>query len=108
MHHHPAVLMWRGYEEEVGRYGLTIGAEWTALGSGIHVPSPSAPTSHSPACARSATQADVATPDALLSCGETKQYIAAIRAHCCAKTRSLPRLVSDVSDDLEYVWPARA
>lgn len=32
--HHPAVLMWKGYEEALGRYGLTCCAVWTELGFG--------------------------------------------------------------------------
>lgn len=31
---HPAVLMWKGYEEALGRYGLTCCAVWTELGFG--------------------------------------------------------------------------
>jgi hypothetical protein len=30
--HHPAVKMWRGHEEALAAYGLTIVAEWTARG----------------------------------------------------------------------------
>jgi hypothetical protein len=29
---HPAVLMWKGYEEALGRYGLTMCEVWTGLG----------------------------------------------------------------------------
>lgn len=32
--HHPAVLMWKGYEEALGRYGLTCCEVWTELGFG--------------------------------------------------------------------------
>ena len=32
--HHPAALMWKGYEEALGRYGLTCCAVWTELGFG--------------------------------------------------------------------------
>src|ERR687893_1561740 len=31
---HPAVLMWKGYEEALGRYGLTACAVWTERGFG--------------------------------------------------------------------------
>src|SRR5215210_1448015 len=31
---HPAVLMWKGYEEALGRYGLTACAIWTERGFG--------------------------------------------------------------------------
>ena len=31
---HPAVLMWKGYEEALGRYGLTACAVWTEHGFG--------------------------------------------------------------------------
>ena len=30
--HHPAALMWRGYEEALGRYGLEICRRWCNLG----------------------------------------------------------------------------
>lgn len=30
--HHPAVLMWEGHEEALGRYGLTCCAVWSELG----------------------------------------------------------------------------
>lgn len=30
--HHPAVLMWRGYEEALGAYGMAVVSEWTARG----------------------------------------------------------------------------
>lgn len=30
--HHPAVLMWKGYEEALGRYGLACCRRWTELG----------------------------------------------------------------------------
>lgn len=30
--HHPAVLMWRGYEEALGRYGLSCAEAWLELG----------------------------------------------------------------------------
>ena len=31
---HPAVLMWKGYEEALGRYGLTMCEIWGELGFG--------------------------------------------------------------------------
>jgi hypothetical protein len=31
---HPAVLMWKGYEEALGRYGLTMCEVWTERGFG--------------------------------------------------------------------------
>jgi hypothetical protein len=31
---HPAVLMWKGYEEALGRYGLTMCEVWLELGFG--------------------------------------------------------------------------
>src|SRR3954467_1830804 len=31
---HPAVLMWKGFEEALGRYGLTCCEVWTDLGFG--------------------------------------------------------------------------
>jgi hypothetical protein len=30
--HHPAVRMWRGYEEALGAYGFAVCAEWTGRG----------------------------------------------------------------------------
>ena len=32
--HHPAVKMWRGHEEALGRYAFTVCEVWTELGFG--------------------------------------------------------------------------
>src|SRR3978361_2174527 len=40
---HPAVLMWKGYEEALGRYGLTMCEVWLERGVGDPGPHPIAP-----------------------------------------------------------------
>jgi hypothetical protein len=35
---HPAVLMWKGYEEALGRYGLTCCEVWSQTGRATRAP----------------------------------------------------------------------
>jgi hypothetical protein len=106
---HPAVLMWKGYEEALGRYGLTMCEAWTGLGFGD-------------TCA--ATIADDLRAfgvDAIRSYAEL-QAAGALpgwlfadevpRSHQSALVRKDPDhyrpLFPDVPDDIEYYWPVRS
>jgi hypothetical protein len=106
---HPAVLMWQGYEEALGRYGLTVCEIWVERGFGD-------------------TCADTITAD-LLAAGVTdiRTYaglfnaqllppwlfdLDLLRSHQSALVRKDPghyrNRFSEVPDDLPYVWPVRA
>lgn len=108
--HHPAVLMWRGYEEALARYGLEICRVWEERG-------------HADTCAgkivddlRAAgvergprEQAD------LLAAGALPAWLgdeALHRSHRSALRRKdaghYAEAFGDVPDDLPYVWPVRS
>jgi len=106
---HPAVLMWKGYEEALGRYGLTMGEVWTARGFGD-------------------TTADTITADLaaagvptirgyeeLLDDGALPGWLFdpdLLRSHRSNLIRKDPAhyrpLFPDVPDDLPYIWPVRS
>ncbi len=105
--HHPAVKMWKGYEEALGRYGLTCCDVWTEQG-------------FADTCAGT-IRADLAlagigeirTQVELEQAGALPPWVGDEgfhRSHRSALLRKDPgryaQLFSDVPDDLEYVWPA--
>jgi hypothetical protein len=108
--HHPAVVMWRGYEEALGRYALTICAEWSRR-------------SFADTCAATIGQ-DLAaagapvpprSQDELAAAGLLPPWLgdeAFHRSHRSALLRKDPgrysNLFDDVPDDLPYVWPGAA
>ena len=105
---HPAVRMWRGYEEALTAYGLAICAEWCARG-------------HADTCAdKIATELTTMTgrkrvrsQRELRRLGRLPPWLgrrAFHRSHRSALVRKepswyRPRLGADVADDLAYVWP---
>ena len=106
---HPAVLMWRGYEEALGRYGLAACQAWVARGFGD-------------SCAETIT-ADLAAAGVspirsyadLQSAGALPGWLfdpALQRSHQSALVRKDPdhyrSQFPDVPADLEYVWPVRS
>ena len=101
--------MWRGYEEALGRYGLTIVDAWTRLG-------------FADTCAAT-IRADLAlagvrrirTQGTLAAAGALPPWLgneALHRSHRSALIRKDPShyrpLFPDVPDDLDYVWPVRS
>jgi hypothetical protein len=103
---HPAVKMWRGHEEALGRYGFVCCAVWGERG-------------FADTCAATMT-ADLAeagvrsarTEEELLAAGAMPGWIGDDefhRAHQSALLRKDPEhyrpLFPDVPDDLPYVWP---
>ena len=106
---HPAVLMWKGYEEALGRYGLTMCEVWTERGFGD-------------TCAGTIIQ-DLRTfgIDSIRHVGELAAAGALpswlldpelLRSHQSALVRKDPehyrQQFPDVPDDLDYVWPVRS
>jgi hypothetical protein len=106
---HPAVLMWKGYEEALGRYGLTMCEVWTERGFGD-------------TCANTIIQ-DLRTfgIDSIRSAGELATAGALpswlfdpelLRSHQSALVRKDPehyrQQFPEVPDDLDYVWPVRS
>ena len=106
--HHPAVLMWKGHEEALGRYAFTCCEVWSGRG-------------FADTCAAT-IGADLA--EAGVTAVRTQEELAAAgllppwlgdeefhRSHRSSLLRKDPdhygRLFPGVPDDLEYVWPAR-
>ena len=107
--HHPAVLMWQGYEEALGAYAVAVCREWCRRGfadtcaatiledmavAGVSVPPRS--------------QAQLSAADALPPwIGDDAVH----RSHRSALLRKDPSWYTaafgDVPDDLPYVWPVR-
>ena len=107
--HHPAVTMWRGHLEALGRYALTCCEVWTELG-------------FADTCAATIT-ADLAeagvtavrTQEELAGSGALPAWLgmeAFHRSHRSALVRKDPAFYRpqfpDVDDDLPYLWPGSA
>ena len=106
---HPAVLMWKGYEEALGRYGLTMCDVWLELGFGD-------------TCAATITAdlaafgiAEIRSELELAEAGALPPWLAdpALReSHQSSLVRKDPEFYGPrfpgVAPDLEYVWPVRS
>lgn len=107
--HHPAALMWKGYEEALGRYGLTVCDVWRESG-------------FADTCADT-IRADLAASGVrsirsyaeLHDAGELPPWLfdeAFLRSHRSALVRKDPAFYGpqfpDVPPDLPYVWPSPA
>jgi hypothetical protein len=106
---HPAVLMWKGFEEALGRYGFTCCDVWTQLGFGDTC----AVTIATDLSAAGVTA--VRIQSALASAGALPPWLgdeALHRSHQSSLLRKDPGhygpLFPGVPDDLPYVWPVRS
>ncbi len=105
--HHPAVKMWRGHEEALGRYAYTCCEHWVSLGFGDTCAATIA------ADLAAAGVRRVRTEDQLRRAGAVPPWLGDEefhRAHRSALLRKDPdhygAIFTDVPDDLEYVWPS--
>ena len=106
---HPAVLMWKGFEEALGRYGLTCCEVWTELGFADTCALTIATDLRAAGVGSFRTQAELAAAGALPPwLGDDALH----RSHRSALVRKDPGyyrpLFPDVPDDLPYVWPVRS
>lgn len=106
--HHPAVHMWRGYEEALGRYSFTCCEVWVESGFGDTC----AATIRGELAAIGIVS--VRTQPALEAAGALPPWLgdqAFHRSHRSALVRKEPAFYRpkfpDVADDLPYVWPTR-
>jgi hypothetical protein len=105
--HHPAVKMWRGYEEALGRYGIVVCREWVRRG-------------HADTCEATLlddlARADVHVPpraqSRLARAHELPKWLgdeAFHRSHRSSLLRKDPQWYGarfdDVPPDLPYIWP---
>ncbi len=106
---HPAVLMWKGFEEALGCYGLVCCGVWTELGYGDTCAVTIATDLRLIGVGPIRTQAELATLDALPSwLGDETLH----RSHQSALVRKDPAFYRpyfpDVPDGLPYIWPVRS
>lgn len=104
--HHPAVKMWRGHLEALGRYTLTCCEVWTESGRADTCATTVVVDLHAAGVAAIRTQAELAADGHLPGwLGDPGLH----RSHQSALLRKDPDfygpLFRDVPDDLDYVWP---
>ncbi|HUR77085.1 MAG TPA: MSMEG_6728 family protein [Acidimicrobiales bacterium] len=107
---HPAVLMWRGYEEALVRYCLEVCAVWCELGF-----NDTCATKVSDALQERLGVVSVRSQAELGRDGALPAWLgleAMHRSHRSSLLRKDPAhyrpQFGDEADDLEYVWPVRA
>jgi hypothetical protein len=106
---HPAVLMWKGCEEALGRYGLTCCDVWTDLGFGDTCAVTITTDLRAAGVDRIRTQSELAAASALPGWfGDEAVH----RSHRSALVRKDPTHYRPhfpgIPDDLPYVWPVRS
>ena len=106
---HPATLMWKGFEEALGRYGFTCCEVWSELGFGDTCAATIGADLRTAGVTQVRTQAELAAAGALPPwLGDEELH----RSHRSALVRKDPAhyrpLFPDVPDDLPYVWPVRS
>ena len=106
---HPAALMWKGYEEALGRYGFVCCEVWLELGFGDTCAATIAADLAAAGVTTVRTQAELAGAGALPPwLGDADLH----RSHRSALVRKDPDFYRprfpDAPDDLPYVWPVRS
>jgi hypothetical protein len=107
---HPAVLMWKGYEEALGRYGLTACDVWTERGFGDSC------AATITADLRTAGIAEIRSYEELRSADALPPWLfdeAVQLSHRSSLLRKDPEhygplFPPDTPRDLDYVWPVRS
>jgi hypothetical protein len=106
---HPAVLMWRGFEEALGRYGFVCCDVWCELGFGDTCAATIGEDLRTFGIESVRTEAELVAAGALPAWyGDAALH----RSHQSALVRKDPEhyrpQFPDVPDDLPYVWPVRS
>ncbi len=106
---HPAVLMWKGFEEALGRYGFVCCQAWVELGFADTCELTITTDLRAAGVESVRTQPELASAQALPTwLGDEALH----RSHQSALLRKDPvhyrPLFPDVPDDLPYVWPVRS
>lgn len=106
---HPAVLMWKGYEEALGRYGLTACEAWVGLGFGDSCADTITTDLLAFGISTIRSYAQLAAADALPGWLFDEEVQ---RSHRSALVRKDPEhyrpVFGDIADDIPYVWPVRS
>jgi hypothetical protein len=107
--HHPAVLMWKGHEEALGRYGLACCDVWLELGFGDTCAATISTDLRKAGVNDVRTQLELAIAGALPDWLGDEEFH---RSHRSSLIRKDPDFYAarfrGVPDDLPYVWPVRS
>jgi hypothetical protein len=105
--HHPAVKMWRGAEEALGRYGITCCEVWVELGFGDTCAATIADDLAAAGVTAIRGQAELTAAGAVPTWLGNEEFH---RSHRSALVRKDPDFYRErfpeVPDDLPYVWPS--
>jgi hypothetical protein len=106
---HPAVLMWKGYEEALGRYGLTMCEVWIERGFGDTCAATIV------ADLQSIGITSIRSYPELAADRDLPEWLfdpKVLRSHQSALVRKDPahyrQRFPEVPDDIDYVWPVRS
>lgn len=106
--HHPAVLMWKNYEEALGRYAYTCCEVWTERGFADTCAATIGADLATAGVTAVRSQAELAEAGLLPPWLGDEEFH---RSHRSSLLRKHPDhyrpQFADVPDDLEYVWPVR-
>lgn len=106
---HPAVRMWKGCEEALGRYGLTICEVWIERGFGDTCAATIMADLREAGVTSVRSQSELEAADALPPWLGDEAFHASHRSSLVRKDPEFyGPLFPDVPDDLPYVWPAAA
>jgi hypothetical protein len=104
--HHPAVKMWRGHVEALGRYTFTVCEVWSERGGADTVAATVAGELAALGLADVRSQEELAAAGALPPWLGDEAFHRSHRSSLVRKDPDLYRPVfDDVPDDLPYVWP---
>ena len=107
---HPAVLMWKGFEEALGRYGLTACDVWTERGFGDSCAATITADLRAYGVAEIRSYAELQAADALPAWLFDEQLQQSHRSSLLRKDPEHygPLFPHDTPRDLDYVWPVRS
>jgi Pyrimidine dimer DNA glycosylase len=107
---HPAVLMWKGYEEALGRYGLTACEVWTERGFGDSCAATIAADLRAAGITEIRSYEELAVTDGLPPWLFDEKVQLSHRSSLLRKNpEHYGRLFPpDTPRDLDYVWPVRS
>jgi hypothetical protein len=107
---HPAVLMWKGYEEALGRYGLTVCDLWTERGFGDSCAATITADLRAYGVAKIRSAAELRAADALPPWLFDEGLQLNHRSSLLRKDPEHygPRFPADTPRDLDYIWPMRS
>jgi hypothetical protein len=107
---HPAVLMWKGYEEALGRYGLTACDVWTERGFGDSCAVTITADLRTAGIAEIRSYQELKSADALPAWLFDEAVQLSHRSSLLRKDPEHygPLFPPDTPRDLDYVWPVRS